>query len=162
MVISDEIPPVPRNKKSRNSVPNPSVEEKKARNCVPWNKNRSKLSKLSNYLMLMYLEDEAQLLPLDVDAQEDLGAGLLGKIRDENVELAPHVGGHHVADEGEVVAAGLLHLVDRFQDVVQLVDVSLGFLVPLPNRGGETGYWSSVRGVRGMQGCEIRAWTKYL
>ncbi len=112
--------------------------------------------------MLVYLEDEAQLLPLDVDAQEDLGAGLLGKIRDENVELAPHVGGHHVADEGEVVAARLLHLVDRFQDVVQLVDVSLGFLVPLPTRGGETGYWRSVDGVRGVQGGEIRTWTKYL
>ena len=38
MVISDGIPAVPRNKKSRNSVPNPSAEEKTSRNSVPWNK----------------------------------------------------------------------------------------------------------------------------
>ena len=43
MVISDGIPVVPRNRKSRNSVPNPSAEEKIARNSVPKNKNRSKL-----------------------------------------------------------------------------------------------------------------------
>jgi hypothetical protein len=43
MVISDGIPVVPRNRKSRNSVPNPSTEEKTTRNTVPWNKNRSKL-----------------------------------------------------------------------------------------------------------------------
>ncbi len=35
MVISDWIPTVPRNRNSRNSVPNPSVEEKTARNSVP-------------------------------------------------------------------------------------------------------------------------------
>jgi hypothetical protein len=40
MAISDGIPAVPRNKKSRNSVPNPSAEEKTSRNSVPWNKNR--------------------------------------------------------------------------------------------------------------------------
>jgi hypothetical protein len=44
MVISDGIPAVPRNKNSRNSVPNPSAEEKTTRNFVPWNKNRSKLT----------------------------------------------------------------------------------------------------------------------
>jgi hypothetical protein len=44
MAISDGIPAVPRNKNSRNSVPNPSAEEKKTRNSVPLNKNRSKLS----------------------------------------------------------------------------------------------------------------------
>ncbi len=43
MVISDGIPVVPRNRKSRNSVPNPSAEEKTTRNSVPWNKNRSNL-----------------------------------------------------------------------------------------------------------------------
>ncbi len=45
MVISDGIPAVPRNRNSRNSVPNPSVEEKTTRNSVPWIKNRSMLAK---------------------------------------------------------------------------------------------------------------------
>ncbi len=45
MVISDGIPAVPRKRNSRNSVPNPSVEEKTTRNSVPWTKNRSKISK---------------------------------------------------------------------------------------------------------------------
>jgi hypothetical protein len=44
MVISDGIPGVPRKRKPRNSVPNPSAEEKTTRNSVPLNKNRSKLS----------------------------------------------------------------------------------------------------------------------
>ncbi len=44
MVISDGIPAVPRNRKPRNSVPNPSGEEKTTRNSVPLNKNRSELS----------------------------------------------------------------------------------------------------------------------
>ena len=44
MVFSDGIPVVPRNRKSRNSVPNPSAEEKTTRNSVPWTKNRSMLS----------------------------------------------------------------------------------------------------------------------
>jgi hypothetical protein len=44
MVISDGIPGVPRNRKSRNSVPNPSAEEITTRKSVPWNKNGSKLS----------------------------------------------------------------------------------------------------------------------
>jgi hypothetical protein len=44
MVISDGIPAVPRNINPRNSVPNPSAEEKTTRNSVPLNKNRSKLS----------------------------------------------------------------------------------------------------------------------
>jgi hypothetical protein len=58
MVISVGIPVVPRNrnsrnsvpnpsaeeKTSRNSVPNPSAEEKTSRNSVPRNRNRSKLS----------------------------------------------------------------------------------------------------------------------
>ncbi len=44
MVISDGIPAVPRNRKPRNSVPNPSAEEKTTRNSVPLNKNKSKLS----------------------------------------------------------------------------------------------------------------------
>ncbi len=44
MVISDGIPAVPRNRKPRNSVPNPSAEEKTTRNSVPLNKNRSELS----------------------------------------------------------------------------------------------------------------------
>ncbi len=44
MVIYDGIPAVLRNRKSRNSVPNPSTEEKTTRNSVPLNKNRSKLS----------------------------------------------------------------------------------------------------------------------
>jgi hypothetical protein len=35
MVISDGIPVVPRKRKSRNSVPNPSAEEKTTRNSVP-------------------------------------------------------------------------------------------------------------------------------
>jgi hypothetical protein len=30
-------------RKSRNSVPNPSAEEKTTRNSIPWNKNKSKL-----------------------------------------------------------------------------------------------------------------------
>jgi hypothetical protein len=38
MVISDGIPVVPRNRKSRDSVPNPSTEEKITWNSVPWNK----------------------------------------------------------------------------------------------------------------------------
>jgi hypothetical protein len=46
MVISDEILAVPRNRNSRNSVPNPSAEEKTTRNSVPRNSNRSKLSEL--------------------------------------------------------------------------------------------------------------------
>jgi hypothetical protein len=44
MVISDGIPAVPGNKNPRNSVPNPSAEEKTTRNSVPLSKNRSKLS----------------------------------------------------------------------------------------------------------------------
>jgi hypothetical protein len=44
MVISVGIPAVPRNRNSRNSVPNPSAEETTSRNSVPWNRNRSKLS----------------------------------------------------------------------------------------------------------------------
>jgi hypothetical protein len=44
MAISDGIPAVPRNKNSRNSVPNPCAEEKTTRNSVSLNKNRSKLS----------------------------------------------------------------------------------------------------------------------
>ena len=44
MVNSDGIPVVPRNRKSRNSVPNPSAEEKTTRNSVPWNQNRCKFS----------------------------------------------------------------------------------------------------------------------
>jgi hypothetical protein len=44
MVISDGIPTVPRNRNSRNSVPNPSAEENTTRNFVPWNWKRSKLS----------------------------------------------------------------------------------------------------------------------
>ena len=44
MVISDGIPAVPRNRKPRNSVPNPSAEEKTTRNSVLLNKNRSKFS----------------------------------------------------------------------------------------------------------------------
>jgi hypothetical protein len=43
MVISDGIPAVPRNRISRNSVPNPSAEEKTSRNSVPRNRNRSKI-----------------------------------------------------------------------------------------------------------------------
>jgi hypothetical protein len=39
-VISDGIPAVPRNRMSRNSVPNPAAGEKTTRNSVPWNKNR--------------------------------------------------------------------------------------------------------------------------
>ncbi len=35
MVISDGIPAVPRNRKPRNSIPNPSAEEKTTRNSVP-------------------------------------------------------------------------------------------------------------------------------
>ena len=41
MVISDGIPAVPRNRMSRNSVPNPAAGEKTTRNSVPRNKNRS-------------------------------------------------------------------------------------------------------------------------
>jgi hypothetical protein len=44
MVISAGIPAVPRNRKPRNSVVNPSAEGKTTRNSVPLNKNRSKLS----------------------------------------------------------------------------------------------------------------------
>jgi hypothetical protein len=44
MVISDGNPAVPRNRHSRNSVPNPSAEEKTMRNSVPWIKNRSMLA----------------------------------------------------------------------------------------------------------------------
>ena len=46
MVISDGIPVVPRNRKSRNSVPSPSAEEKTTRNSVLWTKNRSKTLKI--------------------------------------------------------------------------------------------------------------------
>ncbi len=44
MVNSDGIPAVPRNKNSRNSVPNPSAEEKTTRNSVPSNKNTRELA----------------------------------------------------------------------------------------------------------------------
>ncbi len=44
MVISNGIQAVPRNRISRNSVPNPSAEEKTSRNFIPRNRNRSKLS----------------------------------------------------------------------------------------------------------------------
>jgi hypothetical protein len=44
MAISDGIPAVPRKKNSRNSVPNPSAEEKTTWNSIPLNKNISKLS----------------------------------------------------------------------------------------------------------------------
>jgi hypothetical protein len=44
IVCSGRIPAVPRNRILRNSVPNPSAEEKTTRNSVPWNKNTSKLS----------------------------------------------------------------------------------------------------------------------
>jgi hypothetical protein len=50
MVISDGIPAVPRNRKPRNSVPNPSAEEKTTRNSVPLNKNRSELSEFPSEL----------------------------------------------------------------------------------------------------------------
>jgi hypothetical protein len=43
MVISDEIRAVPQNRKSWNSVSNPSAEEKRTRNSVPLNKNRKNL-----------------------------------------------------------------------------------------------------------------------
>jgi Flp pilus assembly protein TadB len=49
MVISDGIPAVPRNRKSRNSVPNPSAEEITTRNSVPWNKKGKNGSKLSEF-----------------------------------------------------------------------------------------------------------------
>ncbi len=52
MVISDGIPVVPRNRKSRNSVPNPSAEEKATRNSVPGNKNISKLPKFCSETLL--------------------------------------------------------------------------------------------------------------
>jgi hypothetical protein len=48
MVISDGIPAVPRNRNSRNSIPNPSAEEKTTGNSVPWNKNRSILAEFSS------------------------------------------------------------------------------------------------------------------
>jgi hypothetical protein len=44
MVISDGIPVVPRNRKSRNSIPNPSAEEKTTQNSVPWYQNRCQFS----------------------------------------------------------------------------------------------------------------------
>jgi hypothetical protein len=44
MVIFDGIPAVPRNKKPRNSVPNPYAEDKTTLNSVPLNKKRSELS----------------------------------------------------------------------------------------------------------------------
>ncbi len=44
LVCSGAIPAVPQNWKPRNSIMNHSTEEKKARNFVPWNKNRRKLS----------------------------------------------------------------------------------------------------------------------
>jgi hypothetical protein len=44
MVISDGIPAVPRNRKPRNSVSNPSAEEKKLGNPFHGKKNRSILS----------------------------------------------------------------------------------------------------------------------
>jgi hypothetical protein len=46
LVISHGILAVPRNRISRNSVPNPSAEEKTSRNSVPRNRNRSKLSEV--------------------------------------------------------------------------------------------------------------------
>jgi hypothetical protein len=50
MVISGGIPAVPKNRNSRNSVLNPSAEEKTSRISVPWNKNRSKLSEIRSEL----------------------------------------------------------------------------------------------------------------
>ncbi len=44
LVCFGGIPAVPRNRNSRNSVPNCSAEEKIAQNSVPWNKIRSKRS----------------------------------------------------------------------------------------------------------------------
>ncbi len=44
-ICSGGIPAVPRNRNSRNSIPNRSTEEKNARNSVPWKKNRSNFSK---------------------------------------------------------------------------------------------------------------------
>jgi hypothetical protein len=43
MLISDGIPAVPRNRNLRNSVPNPSAEEKTTRNSVPWKKKKHTL-----------------------------------------------------------------------------------------------------------------------
>jgi hypothetical protein len=69
MVISDGIPSVPRNRKPRNSVPNPSAEEKTTRNSVPQNKNSSKLSEfLSEPFRRKYFSD----LTNQVDEMESL------------------------------------------------------------------------------------------
>ena len=68
-------------------------------------------------------EVEAQLLALHVNAQEDLRAGLFGKVRNHVVELAADVVGHHAAYVGKVHLTRRLHLVDGLQEVIQVLDM---------------------------------------
>jgi hypothetical protein len=69
MVNSDGIPAVPRNRKPRNSVPNPSVEEKTTRNSVPLNKNRSELSEFPSE-HFSGRENNSEFLSVDTKIEE--------------------------------------------------------------------------------------------
>ena len=82
-------------------------------------------------------ENKLQLFPMGVDAQEDLGAALLGEIGDEEVELSPNVGGDLVADKVEILSANLLHFFDGVEQFVELLDILFRLLVALPNSGNE-------------------------
>jgi hypothetical protein len=69
MVISDGIPAVPRNRKPRNSIPNPSAEEKTTRNSVPLNKNRSELSEFPSE-HFSGRENNSEFLSVDTKIEE--------------------------------------------------------------------------------------------
>jgi hypothetical protein len=69
MVISDGIPAVPRNRKPRNSVPNPSAEEKTTRNSVPLNKNRSELPEFPSE-HFSGRENNSEFLSVDTKIEE--------------------------------------------------------------------------------------------
>ncbi len=69
MVISDGIPAVPRNSKPRNSVPNPSAEEKTTRNSVPLNRNRSELTEFPSE-HFSGRENNSEFLSVDTKIEE--------------------------------------------------------------------------------------------
>jgi hypothetical protein len=69
MVISDGIRAVPRNRKPRNSAPNPSAEEKTTRNSVPLNKNRSELLEFPSE-HFSGRENNWEFLPVDTKIEE--------------------------------------------------------------------------------------------
>jgi hypothetical protein len=69
MVISNGIPAVPRNRKPRNSVPNPFAEEKTTRNSVTLNKNRSELSEFPSE-HFSGRENSSEFLSVDTKIEE--------------------------------------------------------------------------------------------